>query len=140
MQKRSDIDKVLPYFFLLLLYGWIVFHNLVLFDGYFLKSKKRQYLVWTSLAMFIFSINMYFIVRHTFDVENSLPYILNFWLYTFLGLGVYMTYRYVSENIVPDKFDDSLVHKSTADHCYKSNTSSHSDIFTFRADGSKPNS
>jgi len=97
LQQRTGVNKYSPYFFLLLLYGWIVFHNLVLFDGLYLKGKKRAYFRWAALAMIAFSVNMFFILHYVFQLESTLPNILNFWIYTLLGLGVYMTYRYLKE-------------------------------------------
>lgn len=97
MQQRTGINKYSPYFFLLLLYGWIVFHNLVLFDGLFLKGKKRAYFRWAAMAMIAFSVNMFYILHYVFRLESPLPNILNFWIYTLLGLGVYMNYRYLKE-------------------------------------------
>lgn len=97
MQQRTGINKYSPYFFLLLLYGWIVFHNLILFDGLYLRGRKRAYFRWAALAMIAFSVNMFFILYYVFQLENPLPNIVNFWIYTLLGLGVYMTYRYLRE-------------------------------------------
>lgn len=96
-QQREGFYKLAPYFFLLLLYGWIIFHNLILFDGLFLKGRRRAYFSWTSLAMLVSSLNMYLILKDGFRVGNPLPQILNFWIYTLLGLGLYMTYRYLAD-------------------------------------------
>lgn len=97
IQQRAGFNKISPYLFLLLLYGWIVFHNLILFDGLYLKGKKRSYFIWTSLAMLVSSLNMFFILYYGFNLSNPLPQILNFWIYTLLGLGVYMTHRYLKD-------------------------------------------
>lgn len=66
-QQRTGFNKFSPYLFLLLMYGWIVFHNLVLFDGLYLSGKKRAYFTWTMLAMGIFSLNIYFILFYGFQ-------------------------------------------------------------------------
>lgn len=96
-QQRESFYKFAPYLFLLMLYGWIIFHNLILFERLFLAGKKRAYFIWTSLALLISSLNMYFIIFVGFKVSNPLQQIINFWLYTFLGLGIYMTFRFLKE-------------------------------------------
>ncbi|MEM9671230.1 MAG: LytTR family DNA-binding domain-containing protein [Bacteroidota bacterium] len=124
MQQRTGFNRYSPYLFLLLLYGWIVFHNLVLFDGLYLRGKKRAYFRWTALAVVICLANMTFVLVYIFQIANPLPQILNFWLYTLLGLGVYMTYRYLKET--PKK----LVEPSDA-----GKDNSVAEYFTFTADG-----
>lgn len=96
-QLREGFSKFSPYLFLLLLYGWIIFHNLILFDGLFLAGKRRAYFKWTFLAIGISSLNMFFILHYGFSQSNILIQILNFWQYSLLGLGVYMTFRYLKD-------------------------------------------
>ncbi|WP_266365086.1 hypothetical protein [Tellurirhabdus rosea] len=38
--SRPGLQKISPYFYLLLLYAWIVFHNRVLFERLFLRGRK----------------------------------------------------------------------------------------------------
>ena len=38
---------------------------------------------------------MNFILHTEFSISRSLPYLVNFWVYTVTGLGVYVTYRYL---------------------------------------------
>jgi ABC-type nickel/cobalt efflux system permease component RcnA len=125
-QQRTGFNKYSPYIFLLLLYGWIVFHNLILFDGLFLKGKKRQYFIWTGIALLICSLNMFFILHFGFEVANPFPQIMNFWIYTLLGLGVYMIYRYlkIHREKVPNP------HSQDQEHIGASQ-------FIFMADGKK---
>lgn len=93
---RSGFNKTSPYLFLLLLYGWIVFHNRVLFERLFLKGRKAAYAGWTLLAMSISSFNMYYILHFVFGVNNALPQILSFWVYTITGLGIYVIFKYLN--------------------------------------------
>lgn len=93
---RSGFNKTSPYLFLLLLYGWIVFHNRVLFEKLFLKGRRTAYAGWTILAMSISSFNMYYILHYVFNVQNTLPQILSFWVYTITGLGIYVIFKYLN--------------------------------------------
>ncbi len=94
-QQRTGFSKFLPYVFLILMYGWILFHNLILFDGQFLKGKKNLYFVWTFIAILICTFNMFIILYYVFQVHNPFPQLFNFWLYTLLGLGVYVIFKYL---------------------------------------------
>ncbi|GAB3176059.1 LytR/AlgR family response regulator transcription factor [Telluribacter humicola] len=96
-QQRDGFQQTSPYLFLVLLYGWIVFHNRVLFSGLYLSGKKQMYFLYTSLALVVSSFNMYVILRYGFGARNPFPQIINFWLYTLLGLGVYVIFRYLKE-------------------------------------------
>ncbi len=95
--RRSGFNKTLPYLFLLLMYGWIVFHNRVLFERHYLQNRRRAYFGWTALAMGLSSLNMHYILKTGFNVSYTLPQILSFWVYTVTGLGVYVIWRYVSK-------------------------------------------
>ncbi len=90
---REGINQTSPYFFLLLFYGWIVFHNKVLFERMFLAGRKRAYFGWTSVAMTLATINMAVILTAMFRVRDPLPQLLNFWVYTIAGLGVFLLYK-----------------------------------------------
>src|SRR5690242_14406111 len=59
MQSREGSSKLIPYVFVATMYGWIVFHNRVLFDKLFLQRRRIAYFAWTGLAMLLFSLNMY---------------------------------------------------------------------------------
>ncbi|MFD2933770.1 LytR/AlgR family response regulator transcription factor [Spirosoma flavum] len=93
--QRPGFSKVSPYLYLLLLYGWLVFHNRILFDRLFLKGRKMIYFGWLLLLMALGSFNMNFILHTEFNISRSLPYLVNFWVYTVTGLGVYITYLYL---------------------------------------------
>jgi len=95
LYKRTGFLQSSPYFFLLLLYGWIVFHNVFLFERLYLRGKRLAYAFWTLLAMTIGSFNMFFILRYAFKVSYTAPHILSFWVYTITGLGIYVIYRYL---------------------------------------------
>ncbi|QDK79535.1 LytTR family transcriptional regulator [Spirosoma sp. KCTC 42546] len=96
IDHRPGFSKVSPYLYLLLLYGWIVFHNRILFERLFLHDKKAVYFGWLLVLMVLGSFNMNFVLYTQFDITRSLPFIVNFWVYTVTGLGVYITYRYLS--------------------------------------------
>ncbi|QHV99902.1 LytR/AlgR family response regulator transcription factor [Spirosoma endbachense] len=95
IEGRPGFSKVSPYLYLLLLYGWIVFHNRILFERLFLQDKKMLYFGWFFLLMVLGSFNMNFVLRTEFSISRSLPYLVNFWVYTITGLGVFVTYRYL---------------------------------------------
>lgn len=95
IDQRVGLLKVSPYLYLVLLYGWLVFHNRILFGRLFLRGRKAIYFGWLVMLMALGSFNMNFILRTEFNVSRSLPYLVNFWVYTVTGLGVYMTYRHV---------------------------------------------
>ena len=91
--QRPGLSKISPYFYLLLLYGWIVFHNRFLFEQLFQRGKKALYVGCLFLLMTLGSFNMNFVLHTEFNIDHSLPYLVNFWVYTVTGLGVYITYR-----------------------------------------------
>ncbi|GAA4470046.1 hypothetical protein GCM10023189_58040 [Nibrella saemangeumensis] len=93
--RRPGLTKVTPYFYLVLLYGWLVFHNRILFEGLFLRGRKTAYFGWLLLLVAFSSFNMNFILHTEFGISRSLPYIVSFWVYTVTGLGVYITYKYL---------------------------------------------
>ncbi|SFD23673.1 LytR/AlgR family response regulator transcription factor [Spirosoma endophyticum] len=95
MDQRSGFSKVSPYLYLLLLYGWLIFHNRILFERLFLQGRKGVYFGWLLLLMVLGSFNMNFILHTEFNIAHSLPYLVNFWVYTVTGLGVYIAYRYL---------------------------------------------
>lgn len=96
--QRPGFSKLSPYLYLLLLYGWLVFHNRILFERLFLRGRKAIYFGLLLALMTLWSFNTNFILRTEFAVSHSLPYIVSFWVYTVTGLGVYMTYRYLYTN------------------------------------------
>lgn len=93
LMQRPMADRFLPYLFLLGMYAWIVVHNRLLFEGYFLRGKKQLYLLIFTAVMVFFSINMHLILTHRFQVEDTWPAIIRFWVYTLAGLGVFALYR-----------------------------------------------
>lgn len=93
--NRTGLNRYAPYIFLLTMYGWIVFHNRILFEKLFLQNRKRAYFGWTLLAMVLSSLNMHYILKTGFKVNYTIPHILSFWVYTVAGLGVHVTWRYL---------------------------------------------
>jgi hypothetical protein len=99
---RAGWAKVTPYLYLVLLYGWLVFHNRVLFEGLFLRDRRGAYFGWVLMLVAFSSFNMNYILNIQFGISQTLPYIVSFWVYTVTGLGVYITYTYLrSLNQVP---------------------------------------
>ncbi len=96
--QRSGFSKLSPYLYLLLLYGWLVFHNRILFERQFMHGRKLVYFGWLFLLMTLGSFNMNFVLQTEFNITRPLPYLVNFWVYTVTGLGVYVTYRYIRTN------------------------------------------
>lgn len=93
--QRSGFAKLSPYLYLLLLYGWLIFHNRMLFERLFLQGRRGVYLGWFFCLMALGSFNMNFILHTEFGIQRTLPFIVNFWVYTVTGLGVYVTCRYL---------------------------------------------
>ncbi len=94
---RMGIQKISPYLYLLLLYGWMVVHNRVLFERYYLRGKLSVYLTSTLLFMVFASINMRLILVYSFGEHHLLPRVLGIWVYTFAGLGIYVMFRHFRE-------------------------------------------
>jgi hypothetical protein len=97
MAQRPGLTKGTPYLFLVLLYGWLVFHNKVLFEGMFLKGKRKLYAGWLFLVMSLSSFNMHFILHTYFGVRHTVSHIISFWLYTFAGLGIYLVWKALNQ-------------------------------------------
>jgi hypothetical protein len=93
--QRNGFDRFSPYLFLLLMYGWIVFHNRVLFEGMYLSNKKRAYVIWTTLHMTFSSIIMHVVLVYGFDQTDTISKILTFWVFTITGLGIYVIFRFL---------------------------------------------
>jgi hypothetical protein len=93
--QREGFNQLSPYLFLLLLYGWIVLHNRVLFERLYLRGRKKTYFAWLALALGVASLNMHYILRTGFGVAHTLPHVVSFWVYTVTGLGVYVIFRYL---------------------------------------------
>ena len=91
---RQGLTRFSPYLFILLLYGWIVLHNRLLFQKLYLQQKKRAYFWWTLGIMTFSTCNMYYILHYAFHVGNIWPQVVSFWVYTLTGLGVYVLFRY----------------------------------------------
>ncbi|GAB3989914.1 hypothetical protein GCM10028807_15910 [Spirosoma daeguense] len=100
--QRPGFSKLSPYFYLLLLYGWIVFHNRFLFERLFQRDKKALYVGCLFVLMTLGSFNMNFVLHTEFNIDHSLPYLVNFWVYTVTGLGVYITYQYLRPHSGPE--------------------------------------
>jgi hypothetical protein len=105
--QRPFLQQITPYILIVGLYAWIVFHNRVLFDRFYLAGKKREYFMWTALIMIIGSINMHLTIVYGFNEVDSLSRILSFWIFTVTGLGVYVLFRY------RNRFNENSFSKST---------------------------
>jgi hypothetical protein len=95
LAQRQGFDAFSPYLFLVLMYGWIVFHNTFLFSRLYLQGKTKTYLLWTFALVAFSSINMHLVLVYHFHQTNTLPHLLSFWVFTLAGLGVYVLFRYV---------------------------------------------
>jgi hypothetical protein len=93
LRQREGFSRLSPYLFLLLLYGWIVLHNRLLFERLYLRGRKKAYFAWLALALGLTSFNTHYILRTGFGVTRTLPHIVSFWVYTVTGLGVYVIFR-----------------------------------------------
>jgi hypothetical protein len=115
ISQRTGFNQISPYLFLLTLYGWIVFHNRILFERLFLRGKRAAYFFWTLLIMMANSFSMYLILDNVFAVQRALPHILSYWVYTITGLGVYVLFRYL-HLIVPPAVARGSVGTTTDEH------------------------
>jgi hypothetical protein len=93
--QREGFAKFSPYFFLLLMFGWIVFHNRMLFERLYLNGKKQAYFLWVIAGMAFASLNMHLILAYGFNQTYTLPKIVSFWVFTLTGLGVYVIFLYL---------------------------------------------
>jgi LytTr DNA-binding domain len=93
--QREGFTRFSPYLFLLLMFGWIVFHNRFLFERLYLSGLKQAYFLWTIAGMIFSSLNMHFILVYGFHQTDTLPKILTFWVFTLTGLGVYVIFLYL---------------------------------------------
>jgi hypothetical protein len=93
--QREGFARFSPYLFLLLMFGWIVFHNRILFERLYLSGQKQAYFLWTLTGMTFSSLNMHFILVYGFHQTYTLPNILTFWVFTLTGLGVYVIFLYL---------------------------------------------
>ncbi len=94
--QQQSLAAYSPYLFLVLMYIWIVFHNRVLFERLFMQGNQVAYAGWLLLCMLVGTANMNFILRTMFGITHTLPFILRYYSDTVTGLGVYVTYRYLS--------------------------------------------
>ncbi|GAB3222014.1 LytTR family transcriptional regulator DNA-binding domain-containing protein [Spirosoma arcticum] len=101
IQARSGWAKWTPYLFLLLMYGWIVFHNRILFERLFEQGKRREYVGWLLLSLVIGTVNMTVTLRYGYDIHWPVPILVKFYLFTITGLGVYVTYRQLTRPTDP---------------------------------------
>jgi hypothetical protein len=104
LEQRSGFNRFSPYLFVLLLYGWLVFHNRVLFEKLYLKGKKVAYVSALLLCLTLGSLNQHYILRTSFGVAHTLPHLLSYWLYTLTGLGVFVLYRHLRVPQAPPSF------------------------------------
>lgn len=93
IDQRPGFSKISPYLYLISLYGWLVFHNRILFERLLMRGKRAYYFACFALCMAMGSFNMNLILHNDFAVTHTLPFLVNFWVYTIAGIGVYITYR-----------------------------------------------
>ncbi len=113
LHRRTGFNQISPYIFLLLLYGWIVFHNKILFERLYLEGRKLSYFLWTFSMILFESLNMHFILLYVFNENDSLPKILEFWVYTLAGLGTFIIFKNQDvikgvRSIQPDPFSSTV--------------------------------
>lgn len=116
--QREGFARFSPYLFLLLMFGWIIFHNRILFERLYLSGRKQAYLLWTIAGMTFSSLNMHLILAYGFHQTDTLPKILTFWVFTLTGLGVYVIFLYLqtvqygkpNEKILPDSNSVQVTH------------------------------
>ncbi|GHM99571.1 hypothetical protein WSM22_10610 [Cytophagales bacterium WSM2-2] len=94
ISERAGFAKFSPYLLLLLMYGWIAFHNRILFERLYLEGKKRVYFLWAIGLMIFSSVNMHLVIVYGFDEPETLSKILSFWVFTITGLGIYVIFKY----------------------------------------------
>ena len=124
--SREGLEKASPYIFLLLMYGWIVFHNKVLFERLYLNNRRPAYFGWTFLAMTLCSLNMHYIISTGFGVSNTMPFIISFWVYTIAGLGVFVVWRHLGHEAVSTPKNEVAIAGAAAES---------NDVFSFMVDG-----
>lgn len=92
VRQRTGWMAWSPYAFLVLLYGWLVFHNRILFERLFERGKRREYAAWTALALIVSTVNMWLILHFGYGIW-PVPILIRYYLFTLTGLGVYVLYR-----------------------------------------------
>jgi hypothetical protein len=95
LDDRVGANKFLPYLFLLLMYGWVVFHNRILFEGLYLNNRTRTYFLRTLGGMVISSTIMHIVLVYRFNQSETLSKILTFWVFTITGLGIYVMFKFL---------------------------------------------
>jgi len=85
-----------PYLFLVLLYGWIVFHNRFLFERLFLGGNRSAYVGWLLLFLAVGTVNLHLVLRNWFNVANTTSFIMRYYSDVVTGLAVYVAYRYLT--------------------------------------------
>jgi len=96
IELRTGFAKYSPYLLLLLMYGWIVFHNRILFDRLFLTGKRPSYFMWTIGLMAVSSVNMHLVITKAFHETDSLSKIIGFWVFSITGFGMYVFFKYLA--------------------------------------------
>lgn len=92
LECRVGWSKLTPYLFLGLLYGWLVFHNRILFE----QGKRREYTGWVLLFMVLGSLGLSLILNYVYNQAWPVPLLVKYYVFTLTGLGVYKLYRQVS--------------------------------------------
>lgn len=96
LEWRTGWSKLTPYLFLVLLYGWLVFHNRILFERLFEQGKRREYTGWVLLFMVVGSLGLSLILHYLYNQAWPVPLLVKYYVFTLTGLGVYKLYRQVS--------------------------------------------
>lgn len=93
IHSRADWNKWTPYLFAVLLYGWLVFHNRILFERLFVRGKRRAYVFWTALVIAASSLNIMLCMHYLYESAWAIPILVKFYVFTFTGFGMYVVYR-----------------------------------------------
>ncbi len=96
LELRPGWSRLTPYLFLGLLYGWLVFHNRILFERLFEQGKRREYVGWVLLFMVVGSLGMSLTLHYVYNQAWPVPLLVKYYVFTLTGLGVYKLYRQAS--------------------------------------------
>jgi hypothetical protein len=102
LRSNTDWTHYVPYLFLILMYGWIVLHNRILFERLFLRGNHVAYFGWLGSCMLVGTVNMALTIKYLFNVDNVLPHLLRYYSDTVTGLGVFVTYRHLTTQRPPE--------------------------------------
>ncbi len=99
--QREGFQKILPYIMLLTMYAWIVFHNRVLLEHFYLSGRKDRYFLYAGLVMIVGSMNIFLVIHYVFPGRDPSTQILGFWVFSIAGAGIYLFTRSQPQKPVP---------------------------------------